>query len=191
MRFCQWLSTKTGRTFTLPSEAEWEWACRAGTGTPLSYGSITTDFAEFANLADITTKELVVTGVNPRPVRNPSPLASYLPADFAVNDKVLHLAPPATYHPNPWGLYDMHGNVAEWTRSIYRPYPYRQDDGRNDPADAQARRVVRGGSWHDQPNRARSAFRLSYPAWQRVFNVGFRVLSPVEKTDSSQRAAAR
>jgi formylglycine-generating enzyme required for sulfatase activity len=191
MRFCQWLSTKTGRTFTLPSEAEWEWACRAGTGTPLSYGSITTDFAEFANLADVTTKELVVTGVNPRPVRNPSPLASYLPADFAVNDKVLHLAPPATYHPNAWGLYDMHGNVAEWTRSIYRPYPYRQDDGRNDTADAQARRVVRGGSWHDQPNRARSAFRLPYPAWQRVFNVGFRVLSPVEKTDSNQRAAAR
>jgi formylglycine-generating enzyme required for sulfatase activity len=69
----------------------------------------------------------------------------------------------------------MHGNVAEWTHSTYVPYPYRADDGREAETDAGGK-VVRGGSWYDRPSRARSAFRLSYPAWQPVFNVGFRVI---------------
>jgi formylglycine-generating enzyme required for sulfatase activity len=71
--------------------------------------------------------------------------------------------------------------VAEWTRTEFRPYPYREDDGRNlKPETANQKpetlMVVRGGSFYDRPERARSAFRLSYPAWQRVFNVGFRVV---------------
>jgi formylglycine-generating enzyme required for sulfatase activity len=70
----------------------------------------------------------------------------------------------------------MHGNVTEWTRSLYRPYPYDDQDGRNDSADHDGKRVVRGGSWNDRPCRARSSFRLAYPAWQEVFNVGFRVV---------------
>jgi len=69
----------------------------------------------------------------------------------------------------------MHGNVWQWTRSAYRPYPYAADDGRNAPADDEPV-TVRGGSWRDRPKRCRSASRLSYPAWQRVFNVGFRVV---------------
>ncbi|MDX9981073.1 MAG: SUMF1/EgtB/PvdO family nonheme iron enzyme, partial [Lentisphaeria bacterium] len=189
--FCEWLSAKTGRAFTLPTEAQWEWACRAGTDTALSYGDRRADFAPFANLADATTRQLVVTGVNPQPVRNPHPLAAYLPAVFEVDDKTLHLAPPATYRPNPWGLHDMHGNVAEWTLSRYQPYPYREDDGRNDPAGPRAERVVRGGSWHDRPRQARSAYRLAYPAWQQVFNVGFRVVAPVADTETAPRADRR
>jgi formylglycine-generating enzyme required for sulfatase activity len=73
----------------------------------------------------------------------------------------------------------MHGNVAEWTLSAYRPYPYRDDDGRNQAA-PDGLKVVRGGSWRDRPARARSAFRLAYPGWQRVFNVGFRVVCPAD-----------
>ncbi|MCY2989832.1 MAG: SUMF1/EgtB/PvdO family nonheme iron enzyme [Planctomycetota bacterium] len=69
----------------------------------------------------------------------------------------------------------MHGNVAEWTRTAYRPYPYREDDGRN-AADAGGSKVVRGGSWRDRPARCRSAMRLSYPPYQRVFNVGFQIV---------------
>jgi formylglycine-generating enzyme required for sulfatase activity len=69
----------------------------------------------------------------------------------------------------------MHGNAAEWTRSTYEPYPYRDDDGRNG-AKSDGRKVVRGGSFFDNPSRCRSAFRLAYPSWQRVFNVGFRVV---------------
>ena len=79
------------------------------------------------------------------------------------------------YRPNAWGLYDMHGNVWEWTRSIYRPYPYVAGDGRNGTTGEEPV-TARGGSWRDRPKQCRSASRLSYPAWQRVFNVGFRVV---------------
>ncbi len=68
----------------------------------------------------------------------------------------------------------MHGNAAEWTLSGYRSYPW-QDDDRNGAA-ASGEKVVRGGSFFDAPAHCRSASRLRYPAWQRVFNVGFRVV---------------
>ena len=74
----------------------------------------------------------------------------------------------------------MHGNVAEWTRTVYRPYPYAEDDDR-DSADVDGKRVVRGGSWYDRPKRCRSSFRLAYPPDQVVFDVGFRVMSPVRE----------
>ena len=80
-----------------------------------------------------------------------------------------------SYQPNAFGLYDMHGNVSEWTLSDYRPYPYDAEDGRN-AGDVAADKVVRGGSWRDRPYRARSGFRLPYASWQKVFNVGFRVV---------------
>ena len=67
------------------------------------------------------------------------------------------------------------GNAWEWTLSACRPYPYRPADGRNAPG-SNGRIVVRGGSWRDRPKRCRSAFRLSYPRWRKVFNVGFRVV---------------
>jgi len=79
------------------------------------------------------------------------------------------------YAPNPWGLFDMHGNVAEWTRSDYRPYPYLDDDGRNNLS-LSTRKVARGGSWRDRTSRCGSAFRLAYETWQPVANVGFRVI---------------
>ena len=88
---------------------------------------------------------------------------------------------PNSYHevgqkkPNDWGLHDMHGNAAEWTRSPYHPYPC-PETSPDRRAERTERRVVRGGSWRDRPKRCRSAFRLAYPAHQRVFNVGFRVV---------------
>ncbi|MGD0900578.1 MAG: SUMF1/EgtB/PvdO family nonheme iron enzyme, partial [Thermoguttaceae bacterium] len=100
------------------------------------------------------------------------------PKIAAVDDGACVTAPVGKYVPNAWGLHDMHGNAAEWTRSRYRPYPYRDDGGRNDTA-AETERVVRGGSFQDRPHRARSAFRLAYPAWSGVFNVGFRVVCEV------------
>ena len=68
----------------------------------------------------------------------------------------------------------MHGNVAEWTRSTYQPYPLKA--GQNRMNDADATRVVRGGSWRDRPYRATSSFRVSYPPFQKVYNVGFRIV---------------
>ena len=80
----------------------------------------------------------------------------------------------------------MIGNAWEWTRSAYRPYPYSENDGRNAAAEGVV--VARGGSWYDRPQRARSAFRLSYPSWQKVYNVGFRV---VIEEGSSRKMVAR
>jgi len=69
----------------------------------------------------------------------------------------------------------MIGNVSEWTRSSYRPYPYRDDDGRNDASLAE-RKVARGGSWADRPADAGSSVRRAYESWQKVHDVGFRVI---------------
>jgi formylglycine-generating enzyme required for sulfatase activity len=80
-----------------------------------------------------------------------------------------------SFRPNAWGVFDMHGNVAEWTRTSFRGYPYREDDGRN-AADAAGAKLVRGGSWRDRPARCRSAFRLAYAPYQKVYNVGFRIV---------------
>ena len=83
--------------------------------------------------------------------------------------------PPAKYAPNAWGLHDMHGNVAEWTRTTYQPYPYTPSDGRDDGKPG-AFQVVRGGSWNDKAHYARSASRWRYPPHQPAYNVGFRVV---------------
>jgi formylglycine-generating enzyme required for sulfatase activity len=171
LAFCRWLSEKTGQNFTLPTEAQWEYACRAGTDTPLWYGSVEADFARFANLADYSLRFVDTFGWG-----LPSgAVPPWRPAIESVNDQYRVSAPVGRFAPNPWGLYDLHGNVSEWTRSVYRSYPYRDDDGRNDLS-AKGRRVVRGGSWYDRADLARSACRTSYWPWQRVFDVGFRVV---------------
>ena len=79
------------------------------------------------------------------------------------------------YPANPWGLNDVVGNVSEWTRSSYRPYPYRDDDGRNDGS-LYERKVVRGGSWNSRPRDAGSSIRIPYETYQPVHDVGFRVI---------------
>ncbi len=168
MEFCRWLSSKLGETVTLPTEAQWEWACRAGTATPLSYGTLDTDFAAFANLGDASLRKLADEGWRPK-----SP--DLVPKESRFNDGVLVTCAVGRYTPNAWGLHDMHGNAAEWTRSNYQPYPYRADDGREADATG-ARKTIRGGSWRDRPNLCRSASRWAYPPWQPVFNVGFRVI---------------
>jgi formylglycine-generating enzyme required for sulfatase activity len=166
--FCRWLSQRTGMPFSLPTEAQWEYACRAGTATPLWYGGLDSDFSAVANVADDSLRNWAYQGWRPR-----SP-DLYL-RDARFDDGALVTTEVGHYSPNPWGLHDLHGNAAEWTRSRYVPYPYRDDDGRNDPA-AAGLRVVRGGSWFDRPERCRSSFRLPYEPYQRIFNVGFRVV---------------
>jgi formylglycine-generating enzyme required for sulfatase activity len=171
LEFCQWLSRQTGQRFTLPTEAQWEYACRAGAATAMHFGPLGTDYSKLANMADAS--------LNLR--------ANWHLKDPSVNDGQNISAPVGRYPANAWGLFDMHGNVAEWTRSQYKPYPYRADDGRemdgeglravaDRPGDQWPQMVVRGGSWYDRAFRCTSSFRLSYPAWQGVYNVGFRVV---------------
>lgn len=176
MAFCQWLSQKTGQRFTLPTEAQWEYACRAGAATPFSFGDQGADFSAFANLADAKLSEFASDPYTVcTPLKNPTPYEDYIPKERRWNDGGLLTMTIGSYRPNAWGLHDMHGNAWEWTRSSYRPYPYRDEDGRNDLARAE-RKVVRGGSWRDRPERARASYRLAYQPWQAVFNVSFRVV---------------
>jgi len=176
VEFCRWLSRRTGRTFALPTEAQWEYACRAGSAAAFSYGDADTDFAKHANLGDARLRDYATQPYQINtPMKNATIHDDWVPKDARFNDGAFLSVAGGKYQPNAWGLHDMHGNVAEWTRSVYRPYPYSAADGRNDP-DAAGRRVVRGGSWYDRPKRCRSAFRLSYRPYQRVFNVGFRVV---------------
>ena len=200
MAFCAWLSAKTGKKITLPTEAQWEWACRAGTATPFSYGDLDTDFSKHANLADAMLREFVCHCYHKdrRPYAKASKYDDWIPKDTRFHDGSFLSEPGGQHQPNAWGLLDMHGNVWEWTRSASKPYPYRADDGRNDvkgtgpsevvkgtgPSDRgpvptpvpTGYRVARGGSWRDRPKRARSAFRLAYRPYQSVYNVGFRVV---------------
>ncbi len=186
MAFCDWLSEKTGLLFTLPTEAQWEYACRAGANTHFYFGDQDSDYSTHANLSDETMEQFAS---NPyivfAPFENPNRYDAWIPRDTRYNDGSLLPAPVGSYQSNPWGLYDMHGNVWEWTRSAYRPYPYRDNDGRN-ARESDALRVVRGGSWYDRPYRASASYRLAYQPWQRVYNVGFRVLC-VEKRAAPTR----
>ncbi|MFH1920232.1 MAG: SUMF1/EgtB/PvdO family nonheme iron enzyme [Planctomycetota bacterium] len=172
--FCGWLSEKTGRRFTLPSEAQWEYACRAGTATPLWYGTLDDDFSTVGNLSDVSNHAVDTFGW----ALPSGAVPPWRPADCRFNDGFRVSAPVGRFAPNPWGLFDMHGNGAEWTRSAYRPYPYHATDG-HEAIGAADRMVVRGGSWYDRPKRCRSAFRLAYPPDQLVFDVGFRVICEV------------
>lgn len=140
IQFCKWVYSRTGIFYRLPTEAEWEYACRAGTTTP--YSTI-----------------------------NKSVLNEY--AWFADNsDKKTH--PAGSKKPNPWGLFDMHGNVAEWTFDQYIPGFYSQfkDKTSEDPVATPKElypQVVRGGSYEDPAGDLRSAARRgSDPEWKRI-----------------------
>ena len=151
-RFCERLSKKTDRTYQLPSETQWEYACRAGSTTPFSCGeTITIDFANF-NGEHIFMKE---------------PRGYYR-----------HVTTEgATFPPNAFGLYDMHGNLWEWCADTWL------DDYTSSPRDSSSYqnkdsryRVVRGGSWHEPPELCRSATRLRVLESDAEEFIGFRVV---------------
>ncbi len=167
MGFCGWLSEKTGKTATLPTEAQWEWACRAGSARAMWFGDVDSDFGTYENLSDKMAEKARGRGKK-------GGLAPFAVVS-GVSDGVPVMATVGNYAASPFGLKDMHGNVAEWTRSLYRAYPYRHDDGR-EVIDIAGERVVRGGSWRDKPNWASSFVRRRYQSWQRTPNVGFRVV---------------
>jgi len=121
--FCDWLSSETGRSYSLPTEAQWEYTCRAGAGNGRA-----------------------------------------------------------------WGVEQMPGNIAEWTRTTYRPYPYEPGDGRDD-ASVPGRKVVRGAKALGAPGSKRDTYRLSYHEWHGVWDVGFRIICE-DETPTPERVAA-
>lgn len=167
--YCKQLSEKTGLNISLPTEEEWEWACRAGSGTDMWYGESATAYSKYENMADFTIKDLAVWGLDPT-VPMPDDFFmrefwDYVPRDKASNDGSLISVAGGKYTANPWGLYDMHGNVAEWTLS-----------DRKTGGGLVSEKVVCGGSWRDRASKSTAFSRRYFKPWQAPFNVGFRVI---------------
>jgi formylglycine-generating enzyme required for sulfatase activity len=153
--FCQRLARKTGRDYRLPSEAEWEYACRAGTVTPFSFGeAITTDLVNYCG--DHTYSS--------------APKGIYRH----------HTTQPGLFPPNAFGLYDMHGNVWEWCLDAWHDgYHGAPADGSAWEGEGNiGERVLRGGSWHEPPDHCRSALRLKLEPEEKDDVFGFRVALP-------------
>jgi formylglycine-generating enzyme required for sulfatase activity/tetratricopeptide (TPR) repeat protein len=150
--FCRKLWKLTGRTFRLPTEAEWEYACRAGTTTPFSFGdTITTGQANFNG-------------------RCPEQLGVFRS----------QTTPVGRFPANAWSLHDMHGNVWEWCRDKKRPYPSDQEEVTDPVYSLGIRRAVRGGSWSNQAVLCRSACRCAGVPGARLDILGCRVAMCVE-----------
>ncbi len=150
--YVRWLSEKTGQLYRLPSEAEWEYACRAGTRTAFSMGdTISTEQANYDGNFTF----------------NDGPRGAFLQGTSKFG----------LFQPNPWGLFDMHGNVWEWTQDVvHENYLGAPADGSAwEQGGDTARRVLRGGSWLYNPRYLRSAVRNGYSAVLANDIVGFRV----------------
>jgi formylglycine-generating enzyme required for sulfatase activity len=181
-QYTKWLSGITGSDYRLPSEAEWEYAARAGTTTAYSFGDDPAELPEYAWFEDNS--------------------------DFQTH-------PVGSKKPNPWGLYDMHGNVGEWTLDQYAPDTYAKLGG--GPVNAQDAivpptkvypRVIRGGSWYDAAPLARSAARQKSeeadwkisdpnipksPWWyteEPAMAVGVRVIRPLKPLSADDKKLA-
>ncbi len=174
MDYCHKLSEKTGIQFTLPTEAQWEWACRAGSDNDFWFGGLNADFGKKENLADKSTSQFAVSGIDPQPMSDKSmwyKYYTYLPKAEDVDDGYMIQTDSKKFEANPFGLYSMHGNIGEWTRSDYLPYPY------NEKSKATSEyKVARGGSYIERPKFSTAYARKAYYPWQRVHNVGFRLI---------------
>ena len=177
VKFCEWLTAQEraagrlpeGYEYTLPTEAQWEYACRAGTTTAFNNG---TNIPTMLQRTD-------------RPCPNLDPLAWYgynsgqydSAGNYTDNGKTF---PVGQKQPNAWGLYDMHGNVWEWCLDWYGSYPSSAVTDPKGPATG-SRRVMRGGCWFSFASYCRSAYRYNNSPGNYLNRYGFRVaLSPVQ-----------
>ena len=169
--FCKWLSNLTGKFYRLPTEAEWEYAARAGTATAYSFGDHLDELDKYAVHYKNSGNKYAQVG---------------------------------SKLPNAWGLYDMHGNVSEWTLDQYKEDAYAKLDTKNPWAVPTVihPRVYRGGSWDDDAHKLRSASRTASSLKQQKRDpqipksfwwftdsnfVGFRIVSPVEQPSAEDQ----
>jgi formylglycine-generating enzyme required for sulfatase activity len=150
--YVDWLSQRTGKRYRLLTEAEWEYAARAGTTTAFSTGRmITPEQAQYDWSKSYAGSSTSSSGRG-------------------------HTAPVGQFPPNGFGLYDMHGNVWEWVQDCYRDTLSGQpEDGKAYEGGDCTLRVLRGGSWVIEPWLLRSAYRLRFTPGNRYIDVGFRV----------------
>jgi formylglycine-generating enzyme required for sulfatase activity len=140
--------------YRLPTEAEWEYAARAGTTSAYSFGNDSTQLSKYGNFCDSK--------------------CTYSWSNDNQNDHYKNTAPVKSYMPNAWGLYDMHGNVWEWCQDWYGSYP---DISVTDPGgpSSGSNRVKRGGSWYSNAQSCRSADRYNYSPGYRDYDIGLRL----------------
>lgn len=164
MAYAAWLGQQTGEEYRLPSEAEWEYAARAGTTSSRFWGDDPDAGCAFANGGDQALKQAF-------------PHWNF--ETVSCDDGAIHTAPVGSYQPNPWGLADMVGNAAEWTRDCVPEDRRALDENglvidTTDPEDC-TNHPVRGGAWWDYPAGLRSAYRFAYPADGATQYLGFRL----------------
>jgi len=139
-----------GNRFRLPTEAEWEYACRAGTSTNFSTGTHISD--SFGNFN------------------------AKIPSAFAATGRYIgHPTPVGSYPPNPWGLYDMHGNVWEWVDDWFAPYSPNKTINPQGPPEGTLK-LIRGGSWYFGADNARSCSRRTHEPGDWGYSIGFRIV---------------
>jgi formylglycine-generating enzyme required for sulfatase activity/serine/threonine protein kinase len=158
--FIKWLNNKSGRKFVLPTEAQWEYAARGGTDFMRFWGANDAEACKYANVAD---KDNWITS-------------------FPCSDGYEYTSPVGKYKPNPFGLYDMLGNVWEWCEDVYDKNAYSKHD-RNNPVVTAGSfyRVFRGGSWNNNSGIVRAARRGRGYANYRDSGVGFRLCLSVRQ----------
>lgn len=165
LAFCNWLGTTSNQLFRLPSEAEWEYCCRAGTATAFWNGNDDNRVTEIGNVPDADAKKVMHAYIN-----------SY--KFFEGHDGYAFSSPVGKYAGNAFGLHDVHGNVAEWCADWYSPKFYVEAPV-NDPLNNASGkfRVYRGGAWSGgSPSFCRSAYRGKALPKSRIAYVGFRVV---------------
>jgi formylglycine-generating enzyme required for sulfatase activity len=161
--YVAWLSGFSGKSYRLPAEAEWEYAARAGTTTARYWSNERAETCTYANVSDATAAS------QPGSAREDSD-------SFSCSDGYAFTAPVGSFAPNRFGLYDMLGNVWEWTDDCAnRSYGGAPQDGRAWHAGDCSKRVSRGSSWQGNSWRVRSAYRNRGSAAERVEVTGFRV----------------
>jgi formylglycine-generating enzyme required for sulfatase activity len=175
--FCKWLSEKDGMKYRLPTEAEWEFACRAGTTTRFYFGNDDSDLGQFANVADKSLKAKF-DYANHKNEEYKRRITAWFDR-VSWDDAYPFTAPVGQFKPNRFGLYDMLGNVWQWCGDWYGKYPTEAVTDPRGP-DTGSERVRRGGSWSSDPHVCRSANRFRAEPTFRSNLVGFRVAAPVQ-----------
>jgi formylglycine-generating enzyme len=174
--FCDWLSKKTGKRCRLPTEAEWEYACRAGTITRYHHGQNPNGLKAVANIADLSLKpRWDYLALNRR-----QPIAAWF-EQVSWDDGYPFTARVGSFQPNGYGIHDMHGNVWEWCADWYDRDYYRRSPSKDPSGPASGVwRSLRGGAWDNAPRYCRSASRHKVRPSFGTVSFGFRICVPAD-----------